>query len=927
VGTGCASCLKLVPATKLYEVQREELDKTFSNEGVVNPSSKHTVMGVTSCTITRKDIPISLVFYKNIHVNSTICDNITFFERMNSDQRKSAELNGYHNMKEGIRSTHSHSCNYCGNSYEHTHNIKSHYMQYLYDNICNDCEKNLQRHCLPDLIGSWAMSELPTKVELLQQKAQILQEKANISMPDAHKFFHWIVGVDPESNKEKEYTMHLSDIEYALGVTDQIYTRMKNMSTWEMYVGLPFVGKFGPITSQYIVSDDLSICQVLGNLTYIGNDAVRYRNSIIGTQESKYQDLYLFAEALEKERIKLGDNLPPEFEEVYRRTTIVMEKIRAYIIKRIALAGYVPVMDDDVVSHIHYSKGSKYDFQPIQVRELCNIRVFRAHDGYLAFVREGEVYDKQRLISYMNSSPFNHVKWVDFIVDHSERCNIDQLLELLQKEPGKLETEVIYNQLVYALANCEFQSNKYYSILNYLKLAHFYRTGERASCKAYIFSGSPGVGKSYDVMKIAGVKKNVYYYSYDHKTKQYFDGYKGQSVMVIDDLGHHTQDEWLILLKLITDAPYKLPMARAEIKDMIPSLIEEIYITTNCIDKLLKLDVVTRDAICRRCEVFKYTDDGIEHQLYNKPSGCYTSIQILTRDTMYDYFKQYVHCYRQEPHLASDSTSAVWAGLHFAVDILVGIRVEFKILRQFLNVLMGVDKFRQHLPSFISTGITTIVSLCKRKANELIISQLVECDHLGKKQYRKLDNEIHNTDCSGVARETILKAESLLAYSLRHPETHTIEHIYGQDVQPWDLKDNIRHHVTVVEEPEKILPTHIWTQQEINAYPELATFPTQGIVIPQRTVTKHQYSLQGLSEQQKCIYEENKMVDNYAPLNRGLYTIKDESCWRPNTPYSVEIKRKKVNEVIGEIFGKKGISQTSKRRDERKRQKQRLEYT
>lgn len=866
-------------------------------------------------------------FFHRIHDGlNRIYDNIEFFETFSIVEREQLVAHGYHNMKEGVRSTHTHTCDRCNEVYSHQHNIKSHYMQYLYPNLCDSCNA-CYKMCTEDHIGQWRHNVLPQLLVLKSRKAKYLERLARIGMPSMHKYFHHLIGVNPDNTEEKDLKERISKIEYATTVTHAIKERLDKMASWSIYLGQEVVGPIAPMVFKSTLSDELVMARTTIGLVYIGHDALRFVESITSTVEYKFVDLYMMSNALEQERISIEREITPEYQGVFTQLTLVMRRIQTYLIKRVALQGFVPVSDPEVLQHMHYSKMSAYDFTPIMVREMCNIRIFRSHDGYKAFVKEGEDYDVKRIITYMNNSPFNHIKWVDFKLTKSSQCNVEQLLSKISDNMKELEKTSIYEQLVYALSVSSFQSNEYYAILNYLKLAHFFSTGERATCKAYIFSGKPGIGKTYDIMRIAGNKKNVYYYSYDHKTKQYFDGYKGQSVMVIDDLGHHTKDEWLILLKLITDAPYTLPMARAELKDFLPSLIEEIYISTNCIDKLLSLDVTTRDAICRRCEVFSYDEEGVNHQLYNRPSGCFTSIQRMSREDVKCYFEEYVHCYRQEPRIVTRD-SMVWKGLSFLMDVAVCIKPELGFIRRLLHLSLNVETLSSALPEIVGYGIRGVVFLCKRKARLQVVDSLIEKERLTKKQRRQLLNELHNTDTTLIPSEKVLIAEAMCKNNILSQDLSQVYEpssmlLCGRNVVTPDLTPYVQA-VTrkcVIEIPEI---TDYYTPLQRQMYPEIDWCTPEGLFYRppvRKEITKKGYVLRNLTPELKKWYKEDEFTERYAPLSDTILSRRDESEYKPWFPISEKVRYSVVNQILQQpdVSNKK----TNKRKMERFRFKQR----
>ncbi|ULG21218.1 putative non-structural polyprotein [Anoplolepis gracilipes virus 3] len=127
------------------------------------------------------------------------------------------------------------------------------------------------------------------------------------------------------------------------------------------------------------------------------------------------------------------------------------------------------------------------------------------------------------------------------------------------------------------------------------------------------FVGEPGIGKSTLTEKfIASLSKKIYredknitHWTYNPNV-DHFDGYNGQTYMIIDDLFRYNEPKHLsLVIGLITNTPVPLPMAHLEDKGV--HLDSDILISSTNVPYPIGKDIFCMEAVHRRrhvlCEV------------------------------------------------------------------------------------------------------------------------------------------------------------------------------------------------------------------------------------------------------------------------------------------------------------------------------------
>jgi hypothetical protein len=375
----------------------------------------------------------------------------------------------------------------------------------------------------------------------------------------------------------------------------------------------------------------------------------------------------------------------------------------------------------DTVSSVYY---------PVPVYD-GNVVIYRSIYGYVVFIPRQNDFrvdvdytaeEELEIREYIRSHPFIRVQWLNFKTDRILPAT-DDILESYRQNLSELQNADAYAKLLYLVQHPTSKIG-YYKALNLLRASHYLNSMHRSNSRGYIFSGEPGLGKSYDLTRIVGEKDeklsdqyvvlpNVYDVSYDPKAKLFFDGYVGQPIIRFDDVGHFSGDEWTRLIRVVNDVPYKLPMAKAENKDLLPVLAEEVYVTTNKLDKLLELPKATRDAICRRFEVFEYTGNVVLHKLYNLKKGTYQVYQVLTRDQLVAYFRQEVCSRRQLPLSQMKGKQYIWRCVTAVVEAVQSM-IGFKIQPIVDFLAEGFCKYKPYIFSSLACmaiGVPAIIGI------------------------------------------------------------------------------------------------------------------------------------------------------------------------------------------------------------------------
>lgn len=279
------------------------------------------------------------------------------------------------------------------------------------------------------------------------------------------------------------------------------------------------------------------------------------------------------------------------------------------------------------VEHHFVNKGSKGGISLYPYFESSEIVIYYSQMGYKIYLKQGKQLDKSKLLQWLNTYPT--VVGTEAVLDLTKMSYIPNVVSEVRKDMDLLRDPRYYN----ALAMCAVKSSQIHEqreALRYLRMSHFVIFGQKEMSQGILLAGRPGLGKTWDMKESIA---DAYWLPYDYKTKQYYDGYRGQSSIIVDDIGHHSNEEWKILLRLVNDAPFSLPVARCENKDRVFNVAKTIVATTNKMSNLMKMDVVTRDAICRRFDLYEYLEDGrIKHSRYNLRSHRYDAVAYITRE-------------------------------------------------------------------------------------------------------------------------------------------------------------------------------------------------------------------------------------------------------------------------------------------------------
>jgi len=683
-------------------------------------------------------------------------------------------------------------------------------------------------------------------------------------------------------------------------------------SAWLPYNGMWVVGEVAPIEYDFIIGDVRVIKTTRGFATVGDRSGLCEQFSRLSLRElMAYRDALPLIKYLESMKDRLDSLRELDVEKKYDVVMNDLEKVivrtMSYVMRLKQLEGYELVRID----HIHSSSIYDLRFIPCVVRQIGECRIYRAVDGYVFYNRIGAPLDIKSCQRFMDNHPFNHARWVNFDVT---ACTPDEgaVIAEIRVNPDLLSEELTYQRLLGYIQTLDYQTNKYYVALNYLRLCHYQLYRERANCKAFIFSGPPGVGKSYEMSQVTGSKDNVYHYSYDHKTKQYFDGYYGQSVMTIDDIGHYSSDEWKILLKLVTDVPYKLPMAFG-MKDRVPSLLEEVYLTTNHLGTLLKLPRVYRDAICRRAEVFEFMGDTIVHKLYSMETGTYVNIHVFTKESFRSYFSDFVKSQRQELRLEkNEGVHLLWKGIELMKDFCEVFFPERKALQKLRLNITKAGVIVAELQQMVSLMVGVKRAIDVAKVMRIFAKAIWTRSDIRYLEYEKKHADL--TKLPQHVKDLFSEGYEASVVGMMHGAP-VARKCMGLDITP--LMDDIKSFSSKVE------------VKSLNPTDALEFARTIGVDLSIREpVAERIFIKLPVNERLSPLYDCGRWVmGRIYPSAPHLFSLKNESEYRPTTHFTKVYHRAQVHRVLQGILSNTSESvkkRTVKRREERKRAKARL---
>lgn len=716
-----------------------------------------------------------------------------------------------------------------------------------------------------------------------------------------------------------EYERYQDELErqFLIKQTSEVYGR---------FVGLPFIGDLYPPMHVTPLEDDNYIVTTARGQVFVGTMCEEYYKLMVQYDLdqivlSKYQYLLVdvmaaMMKSFKDANIDTGD-LEMEIDEINRK----IEQCKC-------IAGYRRVMID----HMHAAPLTETEFYNYVYYEEEHIRIMRGRSGYHVYTRLKNDSGMDIARIFMNNNPITHLKYIEFS-DVKGMDSDPKLIQIIKQDLSRLREKEIYMQLVHRISMVEYKSNEYYILLNYLRTSHYLVYRQKSSGQVFVFSGSPGCGKTEDMMKLTGDTDGVYSHSYDAKTKQYFDGYYGQPIFTIDDIGHYSSDEWKILLKLVTPASQKLPMAVASSKDLVPINAEEIYVTTNNIDNLMKMDRVSRDAICRRVEVFEYVQGDelvIYHKVYNRSTGLFRTVQVLSRPGMYQYFMHNVVRHRQYPCFVNNK----WYNFVELNKILYDINPFLARVVDAVGKTFNVSQIKHYKQ--ITYAICLILSSGRHRK---VISQLMQHDYnnfsMSNRLKRFFGKQVNNVLLTpnerewsrrvGCSIDNTLSSEGANIVCVRANDIENMSPIaYCNDLTPIlphikaELTKRVRSRIMERVEHIQARPVTQYARDQAivwDCVDELFDVPARDIIVRQ-----HQTYIEPGDSIIDKLYDTGKwVIGEFLPTNLTYTDYIDESDYRPTSGPTKRISRDSFHKLCQLLLSVRSANKTAKRREQRRR--------
>jgi len=519
----------------------------------------------------------------------------------------------------------------------------------------------------------------------------------------------------------------------------------------------------------------------------------------------------------------------------------------------------------------------------IPVVDRSDFKIYISPSGYKIFLVEDFDY------SYIH-------KWVEDhpIVIHQpyDMDNIyglessEDIIDLVVKNKLMLRQNSTLRKLLY-LKSIGCEDTRLNGLIKLsMDMVHNQRTGS----KGIIIVGPPGVGKTFDLSSTLG---DVYWLPYDHTTKNYYDGYIGQTNLVIDDLGHYSPEEWKILIRLVNDAPWRMPMAIAENKDLIGNVSQNVLVTTNSLSSLFKLPVITVDAICRRFDCYEYVGDKVMYKRYNIRKHKYEMVYAMSRED----FR-----YRL---LSIGSPVDVVVGKYENGLLDIAVDISCDVLRLFR--LSGVSRMIRRLLKL--SGIKYYTQVERAKILSTVIGTCVDMFYMydwsgyvqGKESARRyVSARLGKAESLICGKEIDLNFNNIYTKSedykmVRVTPSYTVPSTRIKDLTPelaqmYGIDDSFGHDGKVVPEKRQIV--------EFTRYKKKSNLPYEYGMLDDEVVVPHGKT-------------------PFPVMKKEFVSIIDESDYKPYNPITIKWNYRKMNEYLHH----KTRNKTMKRREQRHRAK------
>jgi len=557
---------------------------------------------------------------------------------------------------------------------------------------------------------------------------------------------------------------------------------------------------------------------------------------------------------------------------------------------------------------------------PLIIHQTPTYVLLRSRTGYQAF---GE--DDGSLVQIIEDMPYQRFNPINYRMEY-EVCDKDQLLKMIDKDLTLLNDESVYRQLMYCI-KCHY---KIQLVMGYLNMSHFMLYNERPATRCVVLAGKPGVGKSHAVTTYCK-DTPTYYYRHDPRTKNFFSGYRGQSVVVIDDLGHYSIEEWKLIVQLISTTPVYVPMVETNYIGRIPFVSSTILITTNCLHRIKELPIETQGALGRRMDVIEMGTKCV-YRLYKATQRLYVDICEFDRS----YIGEFLARYNQDSIYVVPQKD--WDKV-----IALGLTIGTLIFCTGLPYIRTVERMYLQLQRFIRpvyTMVSSILGVCidqeiiyhhnwiprslKRAFSRLSKIQ----QHLVRMKLDSCYSVVGDAPVCNTEKLAGLIAEHGLLSNDVHSEVYPQTLVCGKMVDTPDLRPYLKRGQTVRTYESTGCEDIYLTQEDVDALPGLCDIvkPYESTKYPwvllgskpkQTVIRKPAYMLVGLPDNLKQYYKEGVPFERFAPLSDAISYTVDESEYKPTSIPTVHVRYSAVNKLIHS----RGLPRTQKRREQRKRQK------
>lgn len=146
-----------------------------------------------------------------------------------------------------------------------------------------------------------------------------------------------------------------------------------------------------------------------------------------------------------------------------------------------------------------------------------------------------------------------------------------------------------------------------------------YESCSRKEPVCIVFEGPPGCRKTVASVKITEVLgKSTYVHTVKSVDdgKDFYDGYNGEEIFVMDDVGQQGASQWRTIINMVSSLKLPLECASVDLKDTKYFNSDIILLTTNQFMDLTftRSDCINdRGALMRRGHVFKYENNGCRY--------------------------------------------------------------------------------------------------------------------------------------------------------------------------------------------------------------------------------------------------------------------------------------------------------------------------